>query len=128
MSILKIEDKKKWLNAFLALASVIIGFVMMRFCLQLGEWFDLEAKIPNFTLFIQAIGVLTGLIAFIVAVRHQQLINYLDEVYSELIKVIWPEQDSTIKLTIGIIVGTTIVSGIFVLVDFIFSKLLSLIY
>ena len=57
MSILKIEDKKKWLNAFLALASVVIGFVMMRFCLQLGEWFDLEAKVPNFNLIIQAVGV-----------------------------------------------------------------------
>ncbi len=128
MSILKIEDKKKWLNAFLALASVIIGFVMMRLFMQIGEWFDLEAKVGNFALVVQALGVLCGLTTFIVAVKHQQLMIYLDEVYAELIKVIWPEQDSTIKLTIGIIIGTALISGIFVLVDFIFSKLLSLIY
>lgn len=128
MSILKIEDKNKWLNAFLALASVVIGFVMMRFFMQIAEWFDLEAKISNFAIVVQGLGVLSGLISFIIAIKHQKLTTYLDEVYTELIKVIWPEQDSTIKLTIGIIIGTTVISGIFVLVDFIFSKLLSLIY
>jgi len=128
MSILKIEDKKKWLNAFLALASVIIAFVAMRFFAQIAEWFDLEAKISNLTIMFQGLGVLVGLGSFLFAVRHEQLMTYLDEVYAELIKVIWPEQDSTIKLTIGIIIGTVLMSGIFVLVDFIFSKLLSLIY
>jgi preprotein translocase subunit SecE len=60
MSILKIEDSKKWINAFLAIVSVIAGFVTIRFLLTMGEWFDLEAKIGNFPVVIQGVGISRG--------------------------------------------------------------------
>jgi preprotein translocase subunit SecE len=52
----------------------------------------------------------------------------MDEVYNELQKVIWPEKNTVLKLTIGIMIAVSIVSGIFVLLDFTFQKLLELTY
>jgi preprotein translocase subunit SecE len=128
MSIIKSEDSKKWINAFIAINALLLGYVVIRFIETLGEWFDLEAKIGNFLAFSQGLGVLSGLVAFIVIYKNKKWITYLDEVYGELLKVIWPERDSVVKATIGIIIGVSIASGLFVLVDFIFQKLLGLIY
>jgi preprotein translocase subunit SecE len=128
MSFLKKEDEKKWLNAFVAFVSIILAFVVVRFVGQLGEWFDLEAKIQYFRGVSQGIGIFTGLITFIVVSKHQKAKTFLDEVYSELLKVIWPDKDSVVKMTIGIIIGISIVSSLLVLVDYIFKSLLGLLY
>lgn len=128
MSIIKAEDKNKWINAFIAIVSIIIGYVSIRFILQLGEWFDLEAKIRHFLVISQITGIIVGLVTFIIIIKNKNAVQYLYEVYGELLKVIWPDKDDTIKVTIGMIIGISIISGIFVLVDFIFRKILGLIY
>lgn len=122
------EHGRKWINAFLAIACAVLGFVVIRFTQQLGEWFDLEAKIKNFLLVSQALGVAVGLGSFVVASKRKDLMDYLNEVYGELVKVIWPDGDSVTKLTIGIVIGLSIVSTILVSIDFIVRKILELIY
>lgn len=128
MSLLKKEDQKKWLNAFVALVAILVAFILVRFVLQLGEWFDLESKISHFRGVAQGVGIATGLIIFLVAMKHQKISGFLDEVYGELLKVIWPEKDSVVKMTIGIVIGISIASSILVLVDYIFRGLLALLY
>ncbi len=128
MSIVKSEDGKKWINAFVAIISVFVGFITIRFTETLGEWFDLEAKIGSFLLLSQGIGLLSGLAAFLIISKNKTTSGHIKEVYAELVKVVWPEKDSVVKVTIGIVIATTIVSGFFVLVDFIFRKILNLIY
>lgn len=128
MGILKKEDQKKWLNAFIALVSILVAFILIRFVLQLGEWFDLESKINHFRGVAQGVGIFIGLAVFVVVSKHKQWRGFLDEVYGELLKVIWPDQDSVVKMTIGIVIGISIASSILVLVDYIFRGLLSLLY
>jgi preprotein translocase subunit SecE len=128
MSIIRAEDERKWINAFIALCSILAGFVVIRFVGQLGEWFDLEAQVNYFLGITQGMGVVVGLAAFMIISRNKNSINYLKEVYGQLTKVVWPDKDAVVKLTIGIVIGVSIVSGILVLVDFIFRKLLGFIY
>ncbi len=128
MSEIKSEDSKKWINAFIALASILVGFLFIRLFDQLGEWFDLEAKIGHFTIVSQGIGVLFGLGTFVAIFKNKAAFGHLDEVYQELIKVIWPGRDEVVKATFGIVIGLVIISAIFVCVDFIFQKLLDLVY
>ncbi|HLE10345.1 MAG: preprotein translocase subunit SecE [Bdellovibrionales bacterium RIFOXYD12_FULL_39_22] len=128
MSILKTDDEKKWINAFVISCAVIVGYVSIRFILQMGDWFDLESKIPYFVNSTHATGVILG-IAFLVFIKtNQKSAQYFSEVYSELVKVIWPDKDSIFKLTIGILVALVVVSGILILVDYIFNFILNLIY
>ena len=128
MSIIKSEDGKKWINSFLVVISLIVGFVTIRFVEQMSEWFELEAKIPNFYAGTQAVGVLTGLGVFLYCLKSEKVVTHLKEVFGELVKVIWPDKDSVVKVTIGIIIGLMITSMVFVMIDYSFQWLLKLIY
>lgn len=128
MSIIKAEDSKKWINFFIALISMLCGYLTIQFLGQMGEWFDLEARIPFFRGVVQGAGIVIGLAVFLVVKANGQAQEHLNEVYSELVKVIWPDSDSVVKSTVGILIGLAILSGIFVMVDFGFRELLNLIY
>lgn len=128
MGYLSAKNGKKWINSFVAILSVLFGFISVRFIEQLSEWFDLEASIASFAIIKQMVGVIFGLLLYFVITKNRKAISHMDEVYNELQKVIWPEKNTVLKLTIGIMIAVSIVSGIFVLLDFTFQKLLELTY
>lgn len=128
MSLIKAEDEKKWINAFLVLCSILLGFVTIRFMEQMGEWFDLEARIQYYLMLTQGIGFGVGVVGFIAAVKNKAAQSHLEEVYSELTKVVWSDKDTAMKLTVGIVISLTIISLIFVLIDYLSQQTLNLIY
>jgi preprotein translocase subunit SecE len=128
MSIIKSEDSRKWITALTVIASALAGFVVFKFVNQLGSWFDLETKISEFTLVAQGVGFLVGAGTFIYILKNNETSTYLQEVYNELLKVVWPSKDATVKMTVGIAIALVIVAGIFTTVDFIFKKILDFIY
>jgi preprotein translocase subunit SecE len=128
MSIIKSEDSAKWINAFVAFCSVVAGFLVNRFCEQLGVWFDLEAKIPNFYIINQALAFSVGLATFIYLLKFSKAHAYLKDVFNELLKAVWPSNDATTKMTIGIGISLVIVASVFVSIDFVFKKILSFVY
>lgn len=127
MSIIKSEDSKKWINALVAVFSIIVGIVVIKFATQVGAWFDLEAKIPNYVTLTQAVGIVLGAVSFFVTTTNKKTSNYLEEVYHELTKVTWPTKEATTKITVGLFVALVICSAIFLIVDLIFKKLIGLI-
>ena len=128
MSIIKSEDSRKWITALTVIASALAGFVVFKFVNQLGDWFDLETKISNYTLVAQGLGFLTGVGTFIYILKNSETSTYLQEVYNELLKVVWPSKDATMKMTVGIAIALVIVAAIFTTVDFIFKKILEFVY
>lgn len=128
MSIVKAEDGKKWINSFVMIVSILIGYVTIQFVEQLGEWFDLEAKIGNFMALTQGFGIAFGLLVFIGVSKNKKASSHMREVYEELVKVVWADKDAVVKITVGLVIGLSIVSGLFVLIDYFFQTILSLIY
>jgi preprotein translocase subunit SecE len=128
MSLIKAEDNQKWINFFVVIISALSGFLFIRFIQQMGEWFDLEAKIPYFLGVSQAAGIVLGLAIFVLIQKNKKSKEHLNEVYSELVKVIWPDSESVVKSTIGILIGLTILSCIFVSADYLFREGLNLLY
>ena len=128
MSLIKSEDSGKWINGLAALISVVCGFLVSKFIDQMGIWIDLETKLPNISLISQVLGVLVGVIIFVYLLKSSKTSSYLNEVYDELVKVVWPTKDATMKITIGVGVALIIVASIFVSVDFVFKKILSVVY
>ena len=128
MNLQSTKNSKKWINSFIAILAVLFAFISIRFFEQLSEWFDLEAQITSFKMLKQVLGIFLGVIAFAITTKNKKAMGHMEEVYAELQKVIWPEKNTVLKLTIGIIIAVSIVSGLFVFLDFIFQKLLELTY
>ena len=125
---IELKDSKRWINAFLAIIAVLFGMICISFIEQLGEWFDLEAKVQYFQGVVQISGVLLGVMLFIFCQTNKKAMSHLNEVYEELVKVVWPDRETVVKMTIGVVIGVSIISSIFVFTDFLFQKLLDLIY
>ena len=128
MSIIKSEDSRKWITALTVIASVLAGYVVYKFVGQLGDWFDLETKISSYSIVAQGLGFAAGLGTFIYILKNNNTSTYLQEVFNELVKVVWPSKDATVKMTIGIAIALVIVAAIFTTVDFIFKKILEFVY
>ena len=128
MSALKETDSKKWVNALVAVGALILANVLIRLLYQVSEWTDLEAKVENFQLVAQLVGITVGLVVFIIVLKNQGTYRYLIEVYGELTKVVWPDKDSTLKLTVSIVIGVVIAAVFLGLIDFGIKELLEFFY
>jgi preprotein translocase subunit SecE len=128
MAVLKQEDGRKWLNTFLIIVSIILGYIFYSLINKASGFWDLEAKIPYINSLAQVLGVFCGLLSFVLTSRNKVIMTYLTEVYDELVRVVWPTRDETVKLTIGILIGIIILSILLGTVDFVVSKLMRLLY
>ena len=128
MAKVKVSTGKKWINSFVAVISILVGMIAISFIEQLSDWFDLEAKVQYFEMVRQFLGVLIGLITYVSVMKNAKAVGHLTEVYDELVKVVWPEKDLVLKLTVGIVISVSIISSMFVLTDFLFQKILEQIY
>ena len=128
MSLIKSQDGKKWINSFIVISSGILGYVFIRFLQQIMDWFDLEAQFPNYDHLASLFGVAVGVLAFLFIQKSKTAYTHLNEVYSELVKVVWPEKDSVLKVTIGIVIGLSFVSLILLGVDYACRTILGFLY
>jgi preprotein translocase SecE subunit len=75
----------------------------------------------------QVLGVLVGLSAFIVILKNSTSSSFLEDVYKELLKVVWPDRSQTWKYTVVIMILVTIMGFVFGLFDLGANFLLGLI-
>jgi preprotein translocase subunit SecE len=124
----EITEGKKYINLILAVGAMLLGYVVYSLVHQLGIWFELEAKMSQFQWLPHTLSVVSGIAFFVLMLRQEKVVQYLQEVYIELTKVVWSDRDSTIKLTIGILIGLIITGIVLSLVDLGINKILSLLY
>lgn len=111
------QDGKKWIQAAVVLFSATIAYITLSFIEQVNDLWDLEAKIAYFSIVSNIVAFLMGLITFIIIVKNKKTSQFLDEVYAEFIKVVFPERDITWRHTFGIMVGVGVIGFILWLVD-----------
>lgn len=121
------ESGKKWIQTSVAIVCMLVGYVLISFFETLGDWYELESKIPNFIASAQVLSVLISLGVFIYIMKNPKISSFLSEVYQETVKVVWPDKNQTVRHTIGIMIGVTIVGFILGFFDFTATWLLSLI-
>lgn len=124
---LSTDNGKKWIQASVAILAMVTAYVMMSFFAQIGEWFELESKISNYSAIAQVLGGILGLSTFIYIMKNDKTSTFLNEVYSEVLKVVWPGKEDTNKQTIVIMIAVTIVGFILGFFDFSATWALSLV-
>ena len=69
------------------------------------------------------IGVVSGVIGFLVLLRNTAATTFVDSVVSELLRVTWPTRDETFSNT-GIVIGSTVFfASLLAVYDFVWAKL-----
>ena len=58
------DNGKKWIQSSVAIACMLLGYVLISFFETLGDWFALESKVPNFIATAQILSVLIALGVF----------------------------------------------------------------
>lgn len=127
MSVTAKDSGKKWIQTSVAVASGLVVYVLISFFMQMGEWFELESKISSYVAISQVLAVLLGVGFFTYLMKNNITRSFLEEVYQEGSKVIWPDKNETVKHTIGIMIGVTIVGILLSVFDITATWLLSLV-
>jgi preprotein translocase subunit SecE len=127
MSVSSQDNGKKWIQTSVAITCMIVGYVLISFFETLAEWFELEAKIPNYNASSQVLSVLIAIGVFVYIMKNPKTSSFLREVYQETLKVVWPDKNETARHTVGIMIGVTIIGFILGFFDFAATWALSLI-
>lgn len=126
MSVTSQDSGKKWIQSSVAVVCIILAYILIKFFTQLGEWLQLESVVTNYMAISQFVSVLIALGVFAYVMKNNKTKTFLEEVYGEAIKVVWPDKNETVKHTIGIMIGVTIVGFLLGIFDLSASWLLSL--
>src|SRR5690606_30988426 len=118
MAVASNNEGKKWIQAAVAVACVLAVYVLISFFEKLAEWFALETMIPNFYGITQVVSVLIGIGTFFGIVKNPKASEFLDNVYTEVLKVVWPNRQQTWRHTVVIMIAVTIFGFIFGFFDF----------
>ena len=127
MSVASQNDGKKWIQTSVALVCILLGYVLISFFEKLGEWFTLEARVPYFFAVTQVLSVLIGVGVFGYLFKNPKTSLFLQEVYSETVKVVWPDKQQTWRHTFVIMIAVTIMGFVFGFFDFGANYLLGLV-
>lgn len=127
MSVASNEEGKKWIQASLAVVCIILGYVLISFFEKMAEWFALEAMIPSYSVISQVLSVLIAGGTYFYVMRTPKTAGFLDNVYQEIMKVVWPDRQQTWRHTIVIMIAVTIMGFVFGFFDFGANFLLSLV-
>lgn len=119
------QSGQKWVQIAIALVSVLLGYIFYTFINQINVWFTLESFIPKFHLVSQAVSIIVAVIAFVVIYKNDKAMSYLSDVYSECLKIVFPDKEITNKQTIIVMIGVTIIGFILGMFDWLGATILS---
>lgn len=127
MSVASNDEGKKWIQTTVAIACILLTYVLISFFEKMAEWFALETKIPYFFGITQVVSVLIGLSTYIAVFKNPKSSEFLTNVYQEVMKVVWPDRQQTWRHTFVIMVAVTIMGFVFGFFDFGANFLLGLV-
>ena len=71
------------------------------------------------------LGLVVGVVTFLVLNRHPLVHGFTDESVTELRKVVWPSKDETVRATIVVIGATFFIAATLAFYDFVWARVTS---
>jgi len=127
MAVASNNEGKKWIQTVVAVVCILLTYVLISFFEKLTEWFALESKIPFYFVITQGLSVIIGLVTYVIVFRNPKSSEFLQDVYQEVMKVVWPDRQQTWRHTFVIMIAVTIMGFVFGFFDFGANYLLQLV-
>lgn len=127
MAVASNDEGKKWIQASVAGACILLGYVLISFFDKMADWFPVESTIPYYFSIARVLAVLASLATYIYIMKTPKSADFLDHVYQELVKVVWPDSQQTWRHTFVIMIAVTIMGFVFGFFDFGANFLLNLV-
>jgi preprotein translocase subunit SecE len=127
MAVASNDEGKKVIQTTVAVVCGLACYVLISFFEKMAEWFQLETIVPYYFGVTQALSVLIAVGAFTYILKNQKSVEFLTNVYQEVMKVVWPDSQQTWRHTFVIMVAVTIMGFVFGFFDFGANYLLRLV-
>ena len=127
MSVPSHNESKKWIQVSVAAVSILLGYILINFFEKLAEWFVLETTIPHYFAVTQVLSVIISIGVFSYILKNAKSSEFLNHVFDEIMKVVWPNGQQTWRHTFVILVAVTIFGFVFGFFDFAANYLLGLV-
>ncbi len=127
MSVASNTEGKKWIQTAVVLVCALLFYVLVSFFEKLADWFALETKIPYYFGVSQFISVVIGFATYVFIFKNPKSNDFLNNVYQEVMKVVWPDRQQTWRHTFVIMIAVTIMGFVFGFFDFGANFLLGLV-
>jgi len=118
----------RWLLLSFAVAGLLALYITSQAVDSVFAVLDYQDPLARYVPIHTLVGIVAGLITFVVLWKYKRANEFGEEVVKEVKKVTWPTMPETRAATIVVIVISIIISVVLGIFDFVFSTLTRFIY
>jgi preprotein translocase SecE subunit len=109
---------------FLTVAA-FLGFAVRGLAVPMLARLDIVDPQIGFVSGTAALGILVGVVTFLVMNRHPVIHSFSDESVTELRKVVWPDKEETVRSATVVIITTLFIALTLAMYDFVWARVTS---
>jgi len=118
------RNQRYILMGFLSVAA-FLGFAVRGLLVPLLARLDVVDPQIGFISGTDALGIVVGVVTFLVMNRHPLVHSFSDESVTELRKVVWPGKDETVRSATVVVVTTLFIAATLAMYDFVWARVTS---
>lgn len=118
------RNQRYILLGFLSVAA-FIGFAVRGLAVPMLARLDIVDPQFGFVSGTAALGIIVGVVIFLVMNRHPLVHSFSDESITELRKVVWPGKDETVRSATVVIITTLFIALTLAMYDFVWARVTS---
>jgi preprotein translocase subunit SecE len=118
------RNQRYILLGFLSVAA-FFGFAIRGLAVPMLARLDIVDPQIGFVSGTAALGIIVGVVTFLVMNRHPVVHSFSDESVTELRKVVWPDKDETVRSATVVIITTLFIALTLAMYDFVWARVTS---
>jgi preprotein translocase subunit SecE len=105
--------------------AAFLGFAVRGLAVPMLARLDIVDPQIGFISGTAALGILVGVVTFLVMNRHPVVHSFSDESVTELRKVVWPDKEETVRSATVVIITTLFIALTLAMYDFVWARVTS---
>lgn len=118
------RNQRYILMGFMSVAA-FLGFAVRGLVVPLLARIDVVDPQIGFISGTDALGIVVGVVTFLVMNRHPVVHGFSDESVTELRKVVWPDKEETVRSATVVVVTTLFIAATLAMYDFVWARVTS---